>query len=90
MDRGLGLLDRVRAELESEPRPDADRITTALWAACGADHHHVATLLVAAGADPNWIGWNNQTALDRARAADSVELAAWLEANGACSAADLS
>lgn len=82
----LGLLNRVRAELESEPRPDAERITTAFWAASGGDHQDAATLLLAAGADINWIGWNNQTPLDAARAADAADLAAWLEANGARSA----
>ena len=36
-----------------------------------------------AGADLNWVGWNNQTPLDLARCADASDLAAWLEANGA-------
>ena len=86
----LGLVDRVHAALESEPRPDAEQITNAFWAACGGDHQDVATLLLAAGADVNWLGWNNQTALDAARCADADELAAWLEANGARPAANTS
>jgi hypothetical protein len=79
----LGLIDRVRAELESELRPDAEGITTAFWAACGGDHQDVAALLLAAGADINWVGWNNQTPLDAASCADATDLAGWLEANGA-------
>jgi hypothetical protein len=79
----LGLIDRVQTTLEGEPRPDAEQITTAFWAACGGDHQDVATLLLAAGADLNWVGWNNQTPLDVARCADASDLAAWLEANGA-------
>jgi uncharacterized protein len=86
----LGLLDRVQDELESEPRPNTEGVTTAFWAACGGDHQDVARLLLAAGANINWVGWNNQTALDAAQAADAVDLAAWLEANGACSAANAS
>jgi ankyrin repeat protein len=82
----LGLLGRVRGELEGEPRPDTERITTAFWAACGGDHQDVAALLLAAGANINWVGWNNQTPLDAARAADATNLVTWLEANGACTA----
>jgi hypothetical protein len=79
----LGLIDRVRVALESEPRPNAEQITTAFRAACGGDHQDVAARLLAAGADINWLGWNNQTPLDAARCADAADLEAWLEANGA-------
>jgi uncharacterized protein len=79
----LGLTDRVRTTLEAEPRPDPEQITTAFWAACGGDHQDVATLLLAAGADINWLGWNNQTPLDAARCADATTLVTWLEAHGA-------
>jgi uncharacterized protein len=79
----LGLTDRVRTVLETEPRPDPEQITTAFWAACGGDHQDAATFLLAAGADINWLGWNNQTPLDAARHADATTLAAWLEAHGA-------
>jgi uncharacterized protein len=54
----LGLTDRVQTALEGEPRPDPEQITTAFWAACGGDHQDVAALLLAAGADINWLGWN--------------------------------
>ena len=79
----LGLVDRVQAALDGEPGPDPEQITTAFWAACGGDHQDVATLLLAAGADINWLGWNNQTPLDAARCADATALATWLEAHNA-------
>ena len=79
----LGLVDRVQAALTAEPGPDPEQVTTAFWAACGGDHQDIATLLLAAGADINWLGWNNQTPLDAARCADAPALAAWLEAHNA-------
>lgn len=83
----LGLVDRVRAGLESDPRADAEQITAAFWAACAGDHQDVAALLLGAGANINWVGWSNQTPLDAARAADARKLTTWLEANGARPAA---
>jgi hypothetical protein len=50
------LIDRVRAELAAEPGPDAERITTAFWAACGGGHLDVAELLLSHGAEINWVG----------------------------------
>lgn len=88
----LGFLDRVRAELEADPPPDAEQVTAAFWAACGGSHRDIAELLLDHGADINWLGWGNLTALDQAREADTDdadELAAWLESRGATSAADL-
>ena len=79
----LGLTDRVEAALEAEPRPGPEQITNAFWAACGGDHQDVATRLLAAGADINWPGWNNQTPLDAARCADAADLFTWLESHGA-------
>jgi uncharacterized protein len=84
----LGLADRVQAELAARPGPDPERITTAFWAACGGGHQDIAALLLAAGADINWIGWNDQSPLDAALAADHAELATWLQANGARSATE--
>jgi uncharacterized protein len=78
----LGLADRVAAALDAEPSPDQEQITNAFWAACGGDHQDIAILLKAAGADINWLGWNNQTPLDAARAAGATALAEWLAANG--------
>ena len=84
----LGITDRVQAELAARPGPDAERITTAFWAACGGGHQDIAALLLAAGADINWTGWNNQNPLDAALAADHTTLATWLQANGGHPAAE--
>jgi ankyrin repeat protein len=78
----LGLTDRVQAELAARPGLDQERITRAFWAACGGGHRDIAALLLAAGADINWTGWDNQNPLDEALAADHAELASWLRANG--------
>jgi ankyrin repeat protein len=84
----LGLIDRVRAELAAEAALDAERITTAFWAACGGGHRDIAELLLAEGADINWVGWGDESALDVARAAEAAELVAWLQSRGARSAAE--
>ena len=79
----VGFIELVRKELAAEPGPDAQRVTAAFWAACGSGNHDIAELLLAHGADVNWIGWGDKTPLDQARDADAAELAAWLEARGA-------
>jgi hypothetical protein len=79
----LGLIDRVKAELATEPGPDADRITTAFWAACGAGHQEIAALLLAAGADIDWVGWGDQTPLDVAMCGEHEVVAEWLRSQGA-------
>lgn len=78
----LGLADRVQAELAARPGPEPERITTSFWAACRGGHQGIAALLLAAGADINWVGWTDESPLDAALAADHTELAAWLQANG--------
>jgi ankyrin repeat protein len=85
----LGLIDRVRADVATEPGPDAERLTTAFWAACGAGHLDVAKLLLSEGAEINWVGWGDQTPLDVAQAAEATELVGWLQEHGARSAAEI-
>lgn len=85
----LGLIERVKAELATEPGPDEERNTTAFWAACGGGHHDIAELLLAKGADINWVGWGDQTALDVARAAEATDLVEWLREHGALSAVEM-
>ena len=78
----LGLIDRVQAELTARPGPDPEQTTTSFWAACRGGHQDIAALLLAAGADINWVGWTGESPHDAALAADHGELAAWLHANG--------
>lgn len=84
----LGYIDRVRTELAAEPTSNAERVTAAFWAACGSGNHDIAELLLDHGADINWLGWGDNTALDQARDADADDLVSWLESRGAKSAVE--
>jgi uncharacterized protein len=88
-DAALGFLDLVGAELAARPAPDAERITAASWAACASGNQDIAELLLSHGADINWFGWGDKTALDQAREGDADELVTWLESRGAKSAAEV-
>jgi uncharacterized protein len=68
---------------------DGQRITAAFWAACGSGNQDIAELLLAKGADINWIGWGEKAALDQAHKADAEDLAAWLAGRGALPAREL-
>ena len=85
----LGLADQVRTALAAEPRPTARDMTNALWHACRGGQRAVAELLVREGADPNWIGHDQKTALDVAEESGNQELIAWLRGEGAKSAKQL-
>ncbi len=68
----LGLTDRV-AELLADP-PPPDEITAALWHACRQARVDAARLLVTAGGDPAWVGWDDQSPMSFARAHDDQAL----------------
>jgi len=61
----LGLPDRVHELLAEGPGTEA--ITGSLWHACHAGSAATAELLVVAGGDPDWLGWDDMTPLDVAR-----------------------
>ncbi|QES03041.1 ankyrin repeat domain-containing protein [Streptomyces venezuelae ATCC 10712] len=79
----LGLLDRVEARLTATPPPSPEEITQAFWGACEGGRLPTAALLLDSGADIDWIGWNDLTPLDVARAENAEEVVAWLTARGA-------
>ena len=60
----LGLVDRVHEHIAAAPLPTAAQLQNALWHACRGGQLAVAELLLACGADPNWRGYDNKTALD--------------------------
>jgi uncharacterized protein len=85
----FGLVDRVRNDLLGDPAPDAERITTSFWGACRYGHKEIAAMLLEAGADINWVGWTDETALDVAQHADANDLVEWLRGLGARAAAEV-
>ena len=84
---GLGLMDRVRAALATEPPPSTDQLTEALWLACHGGQLEVAVLLVDRGADVAWVGYDHLTPLDAAVRSEAHDVASWLRALGAPSVA---
>jgi ankyrin repeat protein len=85
---GLGLLDRVQAHFGHAPAPSSDEITQAFWLACHGGQRATAEYLLDRGADLNWIGYDDLTALDAALRSGATELAEWLRSQGAESARD--
>ena len=90
----LGLIDQLERHLAAAP-PSADAITRAFWAACHGGQLRAAEILLARGADMNWVGYDHLTPLDVARAPDAAALVGpenaralidWLAARGARSA----
>ncbi len=76
----LGMTGRV-AELLHEVVVDA--LGGLLWAACHGGHLETAVLLLDAGADVNWLGWDALTPLGAAERAGAVDVVGWLREHGA-------
>ena len=85
----LGALDRVRVFCSADPPPPAEQITNALWNACRGGHWAAAEYLVGLGAALNWIGHDDQTALDMAYESGNTALIQWLRDCGARRAAEV-
>jgi hypothetical protein len=82
----LGLLPHVQQVLDQDT-PTAEDITHAFWGACHGGQTDTAAALLTAGADINWIGWDDLTPLDAALRSDAPEdLITWLQEHGATSA----
>ncbi|WP_234324073.1 MULTISPECIES: ankyrin repeat domain-containing protein [unclassified Streptomyces] len=79
----LGLLDRVRAYVESDRPPSPDEITSAFWGACHGGHLTTAQYLHRRGADIDWCGYDNRTPLGIARAQGADDVVRWLRDRGA-------
>jgi hypothetical protein len=85
----MGLDDRVGAELAASPDPAAESITHAFWGACHGGRQATAAVLLAHGAELDWVGWDGLTPLDAARRNEASDLVAWLAGRGARTAAEL-
>lgn len=79
----LGLLDDVRKHFAGDPVPTEEEITGAFWNACRGGQRDVAELLLAHGADRNWVGYDDKTPLDVAQESGNSELVDWLRNHGA-------
>ena len=88
-DATLGLLDRLEGHF-AEPTPRArDQVDRAFWGACHGGRQEAAAYLLERGADLNRVpDWEPLTPLDAAERRGATDLAAWLRARGARSAAD--
>ena len=84
----LGLVDRIEALLSADPPPGGDDVTNAFWCACHDGQRATAELLIARGADVDWVGHDGLTPLDAARRSGADEVVAWLRERGARSAAE--
>ena len=67
----LGLLDNLRMD-----------VTNAFWHACRGGQREVAELLLAAGADLHWIGYDDKTPLQVAEESGNRDLVEWLRSQG--------
>ncbi len=85
----MGLTEQLEAALAGTPGPSAEERTHALWGAAHGGRQEAAALLLARGADVNWVGWDDLTALDCAERSGAGALAGWLRERGARSASGL-
>jgi hypothetical protein len=84
----LGLIDRVRAACDAPAPPARDELTNAFWCACHGGQRTTAEELLHRGADRDWVGHDGLTPLDAARRSEAGDLADWLVAQGARTAAE--
>jgi len=96
----LGMIGAIEAHCAGAPLPArypwgagsaseaaANAVTVAFWCACRGGQRRAAELLLARGAELNWIApWDGRTPLDAAVLSRTADLASWLEAQGARSA----
>jgi ankyrin repeat protein len=83
----LGLLDRVRAEVEGDPPLAPDFVTGSFWGACHGGQLETAQYLLAHGADLDWVStWDGLTPLDAAKRSEAADVVDWLVSLGARSA----
>ena len=76
----LGMTDRLADLLRSGAVESPDPL---LWAACHGGHLDTAKLLLDAGADVSWRGWDALTPLGAAERSGAVEVVGWLLEHGA-------
>ena len=78
----LGLLPELRKYLD-QTQPSTDNVTHAFWCACHGNQPEAAALLLANGANINWLGYDHLTPLGAAERSGGNELVDWLKARDA-------
>ena len=83
----LGLLDRLKKLLATEPTATADEVNAAFWGACHGGQQGTAEHLLTLGRGPG-LGraWDGHSPIDAARRSGADTLVAWLLHRGATSA----
>ena len=81
----LGLMDRLHEHFARDPKPTLRDTTNAFWNACHGGQLESARYLLSQGADRNWVGHGQLTALDAAVREGHEEVITWLCANGGVS-----
>jgi len=84
----LGLTTQVAQHIKATT-PSRQEITSSFWGACHGGQPETAAYLLEAGADINWVGFDNLTPLDAAQRPGTDGLVEWLRTRGAKSTADL-
>src|SRR5262249_46659416 len=85
----LGMVDRLRELLTDRPDGGVGELSQALWHACNGGQRRAAELLLAAGADLNWVpDYASGTPLDAAQQLGTQQqnVIGWLVERGAQSA----
>jgi uncharacterized protein len=85
----LGLIEHVAAAFDAATPPAPEEVTNAFWCACHGGQRAAAEYLLDRGADRDWVGHDGLTPLDAARRSGANDLADWLAAQGARTAADV-
>lgn len=89
-EAALGMMDRVKEQLDDKMLPEPSEINLAFWYACHGGQQQVADYLLEKGADINWLpSWEKMTPLDAAEREGAVGLVDWLRAKGGKSAEEL-
>jgi uncharacterized protein len=88
-DATLGLHDRLEGHFAGTA-PPPDDVSRAFWGACHGGQRRCAEYLLDRGADLDWVPpWEPLTPLDAAVRGGADDLADWLRARGARTAAEL-
>ncbi len=85
----LGLLDQVKQFIAGAVTPASNEVTKAFWCACHGGQRETAEYLLDRGADVNWIGYDNLTAVEAAARSGADKLVAWLGSRGGKPAKEL-